>query len=108
MLLELTVSIFVAAYIAVVVVGHVLLFAAIFKCLRDHFTDGRPRRSARRAGFEGWSRPVGQQPAARRAAGLDHRPARASRDSALRNFAEQREALSRDLRYVIPLAGRQC
>jgi len=44
-LIELVISAFVAAYAAVVVLGHVLLVAAIYKGPREDDTSGRGRRT---------------------------------------------------------------
>jgi hypothetical protein len=41
MLIELTVYAFVAIFVAIVVLGHVLLAAAILQCARDDLTRGR-------------------------------------------------------------------
>jgi hypothetical protein len=48
-LLELIIAAFVAAYVAVVAFGHILLVAAIYKCPREDGSSGRGRRSAVRA-----------------------------------------------------------
>ena len=41
-MLEVTVAVFVAAYIGIVALGHVLLIAAIYKCLRaNHLGRGQ-------------------------------------------------------------------
>jgi hypothetical protein len=41
MFLEVVITLFVAAYIAIVAFGHVLLFAALLKCLREDYGGGR-------------------------------------------------------------------
>ena len=48
MLVELIVTALVAAFVAVVVLGHVLLVAAIYKCLREDNDGGRDHRTAER------------------------------------------------------------
>ena len=48
MLIELIVAAFIAAYVAVVALGHVLLIAAIYKYLREDSAGGRGRRAATR------------------------------------------------------------
>jgi hypothetical protein len=45
-LLELIIAAFVAAYVAVVAFGHVLLVAAIYECPREDGSSGRGRRTA--------------------------------------------------------------
>jgi hypothetical protein len=45
-LIELIVFAVVVAYLAIVVLGHVLLLAAIYKCLREDHLSGRGRKSA--------------------------------------------------------------
>jgi hypothetical protein len=45
-LIELIVAAFIAAYVTVVALGHVLLVAAIYKYLREDSTGGRGRRAA--------------------------------------------------------------
>ena len=48
MLIELIIAAFVAAYVAVVAFGHVLLMAAIYKCRREDGSGGhRPRTAVR-------------------------------------------------------------
>jgi hypothetical protein len=44
-LIELIVIAIVVAYLAIVVLGHVLLVAAICKCLREDYMGGRGRRT---------------------------------------------------------------
>jgi hypothetical protein len=44
MMLELFVTVFVAAFVALVIFGHGLLFATILKCGRDDYLGGRDRR----------------------------------------------------------------
>ena len=46
MLIELIVTAIVVAYLAIVVLGHVLLIAAICKCLREDYISGRGRKTA--------------------------------------------------------------
>ena len=48
MLIELIVAAFVAAYVAVVAFGHVLLMAAIYECRREDGSGGRGRMTAAR------------------------------------------------------------
>jgi hypothetical protein len=45
-LIELIVIAVVTAYLAIVVLGHVLLIAAICKCLREDYMGGRGRKTA--------------------------------------------------------------
>ena len=45
MLIELIVIAIVVAYLAIVALGHVLLVAAICKCLREDYMGGRGRRT---------------------------------------------------------------
>jgi hypothetical protein len=45
-LIELVLAAFVAAYAAVVALGHVLLVAAIYKCPREDSSGGRGRRKS--------------------------------------------------------------
>jgi hypothetical protein len=45
-LIELIVIAVVAAYLAIVVLGHVLLVAAIYKCLREDYMGGRGRKTS--------------------------------------------------------------
>ena len=45
MLIELIVIAIVVAYLALVVLGHALLIAAICKCLREDYMGGRGRRT---------------------------------------------------------------
>jgi len=45
-LIELIVIAVVTAYLAIVVLGHVLLIAAIYKCLREDHMGGRGRKTA--------------------------------------------------------------
>ena len=115
MSLELTVTVFVAAYIVIVAIGHVLLVAAILKCLREDFIDGRPQRAAAgRATPDGEMKPlpVRSSPTKDLTAqgGADIEPWQAfgSRENAPLNFADQRQALDRDLRYVVTVTGSQC
>ena len=46
MLIELIVIAVVVAYLAIVLLGHVLLIAAICKCLREDYMGGRGRKTA--------------------------------------------------------------
>lgn len=46
MLIELIIAAFVAAYVAIVAFGHVLLMAAIYECPREDGGGGRGRRTA--------------------------------------------------------------
>jgi hypothetical protein len=48
MLIELTMYALVATFVAVVVLGHVLLAAAIIKCAREDLTGGRRMAADRR------------------------------------------------------------
>jgi hypothetical protein len=48
MLIELIMAAFIAAYVAVVALGHVLLIAAIYKYLREDSAGGRGRKAADR------------------------------------------------------------
>jgi hypothetical protein len=48
MFIELILTASVTAYVAIVALGHVLLFAAIYKCLREDSAGGRGRRAAAR------------------------------------------------------------
>ena len=48
MFVELILAASVAAYVAVVALGHVLLIAAIYRCLREDSAGGRGRRAAAR------------------------------------------------------------
>ena len=45
MLIELIAAAFIAAYVAVVALGHVLLIAAIYKYLREDSAGGRGRKA---------------------------------------------------------------
>ncbi|HKA82078.1 MAG TPA: hypothetical protein VKD43_18700 [Xanthobacteraceae bacterium] len=44
MLIELVMMVMVIVYIGVVALGHVLLIAAIYRCLREDYFGGRPKR----------------------------------------------------------------
>ena len=46
MILELVVTAIVGAYIVLVIAGHILLFSAIFRILRDDYFGGRSQPSA--------------------------------------------------------------
>jgi len=46
LLIELIVAAFVATYVIVVAVGHIILMAAIYKCPREDGNGGRGRRAA--------------------------------------------------------------
>ena len=46
MLIELIVIAIVVAYLALVVLGHALLIAAICKCLREDYMGGRGRKTS--------------------------------------------------------------
>jgi len=46
MLIELVMMVMVITYIGVVALGHVLLIAAIYRCLREDYFGGRPQRIA--------------------------------------------------------------
>ena len=48
MFIELILTASVTAYVAIVALGHVLLFAAIYRCLREDSAGGRGRRAAAR------------------------------------------------------------
>ena len=48
MLIELIMAALIAAYVAVVALGHVLLIAAIYKYLREDSAGGRGRKAAAR------------------------------------------------------------
>jgi hypothetical protein len=48
MFIELILATSVTAYVAIVALGHVLLFAAIYRCLREDSAGGRGRRAAAR------------------------------------------------------------
>ena len=48
MFVELMLAAFIAAYVAVVALGHVLLIAAIYKYLREDSAGGRGRKAADR------------------------------------------------------------
>jgi hypothetical protein len=48
MLIELIMAALIAAYVAVVALGHVLLIAAIYKYLREDSAGGRGRKAADR------------------------------------------------------------
>jgi hypothetical protein len=48
MLIELIVAACIAAYVAIVALGHVLLIAAIYKYLREDSAGGRGRKAAAR------------------------------------------------------------
>jgi hypothetical protein len=45
-LIELIVTAIVVAYLAIVALGHVLLIAAICKCLREDYMGGRGRKTS--------------------------------------------------------------
>jgi hypothetical protein len=45
-LIELIIAAFVAAYVTVVALGHILLAAAIYKCPREDSSGGRGRRKS--------------------------------------------------------------
>jgi hypothetical protein len=45
MIFELIVTMFIATYVGVVIVGHVLLLVAILKCLREDYFGGRLQRA---------------------------------------------------------------
>jgi hypothetical protein len=49
MLIELIMYALVATFVAIVVLGHVLLAAAIIRCLREDLTGGRRMRDGRNA-----------------------------------------------------------
>jgi hypothetical protein len=46
MFVELILAASIAAYVAIVALGHVLLIAAIYRCLREDSAGGRGRRAA--------------------------------------------------------------
>jgi len=50
MLVELIMMALVVAYIGVVVLGHVLLVAAIYRCLREDYFGGRRKTTEARGG----------------------------------------------------------
>ena len=43
--LELTVTALISVYLVIVALGHVLVIAAIYKCLREDYIGGRGRRT---------------------------------------------------------------
>jgi hypothetical protein len=45
MLIELTMATLIAAFLLVATLGHLLLAAAIYKCLREDYVNGRGRRA---------------------------------------------------------------
>jgi hypothetical protein len=45
MIIELTTATLVIAFLLVATLGHVLLAAAIYKCLREDYVNGRGRRA---------------------------------------------------------------
>jgi hypothetical protein len=49
MLIELTMATLIVAFLLVATLGHVLLAAAIYKCLREDYVSGRGRRAPARA-----------------------------------------------------------
>ena len=54
MLIELTMATLIVAFLLVATLGHVLLAAAISKCLREDYVNGRGRRApARNTSAEG-------------------------------------------------------
>lgn len=112
MFLELTVTSVVAGYIVMVAVVDVLLVAAILRFLR---VDGQPQRAA--AGWvtpDGEMKPLPVRPspkwdlAEHEGVDIERRQAPASRENAPLNFAEQRQVLSGDLRYVATITCSQC
>lgn len=113
MFIQLTITVFVAAYIAIVAVGHVLLVAAVLRYLREGFTDGRPQRAAAgRATSHGEMKPLSvrsptKYPATQARADIAHWQGSVARESPLLNFSERRQALGCDLRYVT-VTGSQC
>jgi len=48
MLIELTMATLIAAFLLVAILGHLLLAAAIYKCLREDYVNGRGRRATAR------------------------------------------------------------
>ena len=48
MLIELIMATLIVAFLLVAILGHVLLAAAIYKCLRENYVDGRGRRAPAR------------------------------------------------------------
>jgi hypothetical protein len=54
MLIELTMATLIVAFLLVATLGHVLLAAAIYKCLHEDYVSGRGRRApARNTSFGG-------------------------------------------------------
>jgi hypothetical protein len=59
MLLELTMIMFITAYLSIVALGHVLLFTAIFKCWREDLHGGTRAPDEREVpSFKAGSKPV--------------------------------------------------
>ncbi|MGA7490369.1 MAG: hypothetical protein WBW74_25900 [Xanthobacteraceae bacterium] len=56
MSIELIVYFFVAAFVVIAAVGHVLLIAAICRCVREDYFGGRGRKAAQPSA--GWLRAV--------------------------------------------------
>ena len=48
MLIELTMATLIAAFLLVATLGHLLLAAAIYKCLREDYVNGRGQRAPAR------------------------------------------------------------
>ena len=59
MILELFYVVFVTTFVGIVVLGHVLLFSAIYKCVRDDWVIGR--RSKRKPPLPDWSSQVAEK-----------------------------------------------
>jgi hypothetical protein len=114
MFIQLTITVFVAAYIAIVAVGHVLLVAAVLRYMREGFTDNRLQTAAAgRATPHGETKRLSVRSptkyiASQERADIAHRQGSVSRESPLLNFAERRQALDCDLRYVVTVTGSQC
>jgi hypothetical protein len=115
MLIELTIAAFIAAYIAIVILGHVLVVVAILRGLREGSIGGRPKKLLpSRDGSPRKTKPLpvrwvlakDRPPQGDLYIGRRH--VSIFRVSAPLNFAEQKQALAHDLRYVATVAAGPC
>jgi hypothetical protein len=122
MVLELAATVLAAAYIGIVAFGHVLLVAAILKCLRDDRARARLQKAAAdRAWALGETTSIPGRMSSRQSRmavggvevdlgglNVEHGQSSVSRENALLSFADQRQILSRDLQYVMAVTARHC
>jgi hypothetical protein len=115
MLLELAVTVFVATYIIIIVIGgHVLLIVALLRYLREGGPQGGMIvRAMPQSEMKPEMRPLpvrSTKGSTSQDDDLDigHCQLLAPRESILLNFDEQRRALGSDLRYVVTLTTSHC